>query len=78
LLKIRDCPGDSGTVGAYGIHSIWGTGTLSWYILPLTIVDLGIFLIITILPRWYKKRRRQDVLPNEQFFAERYYSTIDL
>ena len=61
------------------IHSIWGTGTLScgfWYMLLLTIVDLGIFLILVILTRWYKKRqrRRQDVLPNEHFFAERYYS----
>ena len=62
------------------IHSIWGTGTLScgfWYTLLLTIVDLGIFLILAILTRWYKKRQRQDVLPNEHFFAERYYSTVD-
>jgi NADH:ubiquinone oxidoreductase subunit K len=56
------------------IHSIWGTGTLScgfWYILLFTIVDMGIFLILAILSRWYKKRQRQDVLPNEHFFAER-------
>jgi hypothetical protein len=64
------------------IHSIWGTGfrTLScgfWYMLLLTIVDLGIFLILAVLSRWYKKRRRQDVLPNEHFFAERYYSTMN-
>ena len=61
------------------IHSIWGTETLScgfWYMLLLTIVDVGIFLILAILTRWYKKRRRQDVLPNEHIFAERYYSTI--
>ena len=59
------------------IHSIWGTGTLScgfWYMLLLIIVDLGIFLILATLSRWYKKRQRQDVLPNEHFFAERYYS----
>ena len=59
------------------IHSIWGIGTLScgfWYTLLLTIVDLGIFLILVTLTRWYKKRQRQDVLPNEHFFAERYYS----
>ena len=62
------------------IHSIWGTGTLScgfWYTLLLTIVDLGIFLLLLILTRWYKKRQRQDVLPNEHFFAERYYSTVN-
>ena len=59
------------------IHSIWGTETLScgfWYILLFTIVDLGIFLILAILSRWYKKRQQQDALPNEHFFAERYYS----
>jgi hypothetical protein len=39
------------------IHSIWGRGILScgfWYILLFTIVDLGIFLILAILSRWYK------------------------
>ena len=62
------------------IHSIWGKGTLScgfWYILLLATVDVGVFLILVILTKWYKKRRRQDVLPNEHFFAERYYSTIN-
>ena len=60
-------------------RSIWGTGTIScgfWYTLLLLTVDVGIFLILALLTRWYKKRRRQDVLPNEHFFAERYYSTI--
>ena len=62
------------------IHSIWGTGTLScgfWYMLLLIIVDLCIFLILATLSRWYKKRQRQDVLPNEHFFTEKYYSTIN-
>ena len=62
------------------IHSIWGTGTLScgfWYMLLLTIVDLGIAFILATLSRWYKKRQRQDVLPNEHIFAERYYSTVN-
>jgi hypothetical protein len=27
-----------------------------------------------VVKRWYKKRKREDVLPNEQIFAERYYS----
>ena len=61
------------------IHSIWGTGTLScgfWYMLLLTIVDLGIFLILIILSMWHKKRQRQDMLPNKHFFAERYYSEL--
>ena len=60
-------------------RSIWGTGTIScgfWYTPLLLTVDVGIFLILALLTRWYKKRRRQDVLPNEHFFAERYYSAI--
>ena len=67
-----------GWLHLYHSSVFWGTGTLScgfWYILLLTIVNLGIlFLILVILTRWYKKRQRQDVLPNEHFFAERYYS----
>ena len=38
-------------------HSIWGKGTLScgfWYILLLATVDVGIFLILAILTKWYK------------------------
>ena len=31
-------------------------------------------LIARVATWWYKKRQRQDVLPNEHFFAERYYS----
>ena len=47
-----------------------------WYGLLLTIVETTICIILIILTRWYKKRRRQDVLPNEHIFAERYYSAI--
>ena len=45
-----------------------------WYGLLLTVVEATICVILTILTRWYKKRRRQDVLPNEHIYAERYYS----
>ena len=41
-------------------NSIWGTGTLScgfWYIFLLIIIDLGIFSILAVLSRWYKKRQ---------------------
>ena len=62
--------------------SIWGTGTIScgfWYTLLLAIIQICFhsFVILIILTRWYKKRKRQDVLPNEQIFAERYYSYWD-
>ena len=49
------------------------SGFSFWYALLLLIMELlvGILLILTI--KWYKKRKREDVLPNEHIFAERYY-----
>ena len=58
--------------------SAWGTGTIScgfWYILLLFFLLISVFLIMLVLKIRYKKRRREDLLPNEHFFAERYYST---
>jgi peptide/histidine transporter 3/4 len=52
----------------------WGANCGFWYGLLLTIVEATICTILIILTKWYKKRRRQDVLPNEHIFAERYYS----
>jgi peptide/histidine transporter 3/4 len=55
----------------------WGMGTLScgfWYLLTLLIYLLIVMAALVIVMRWYKKRKREDVLPNEQIFAERYYS----
>ena len=55
----------------------WGMGTLScgfWYVLTLLIYLLIVMVALVIAMRWYKKRKREDVLPNEQIFAERYYS----
>ena len=57
--------------------SIWGTGTIScgfWYGLLIVVVELSICAALLLLTRWYKRRKREDVLPNEHFFAERYYS----
>ena len=57
--------------------STWGTGIIScgfWYGLLIVIVELSICAALLLLTRWYKKRKREDVLPNEHFFAERYYS----
>ena len=55
----------------------WGTGTLScgfWYVLTLLIFLLIMMAASVVVMRWYKKRKREDVLPNEQIFAEHYYS----
>ena len=52
----------------------WGANCGFWYGLLLTIVEATMCTILIILTKWYKKRRRQDVLPSEHIFAERYYS----
>ena len=54
----------------------WGTGTIScgfWYLLftrPLMVIFSAVLLILI---KHYKNRKREDVLPNEHIFAERYY-----
>ena len=56
--------------------SIWGTGIIScgfWYALLLLVIEVLIGLLLIAMLMWYKKRKREDVLPNEQIFAERYY-----
>ena len=55
----------------------WSTRALScsfWYLLT-TLVYMFIVLIgFAVVARWYKRRKREDVLPNEHIFAEEYYS----
>ena len=56
--------------------SIWGTGIIScgfWYALLLLVVEVLVGVMLIAMHRWYKKRKREDVLPNEHIFAERYY-----
>ena len=56
--------------------SIWGTGIIScgfWYALLLLVVEVLVGFMFTAMQKWYKKRKREDVLPNEHIFAERYY-----
>ena len=69
---------------AYGVThpftrepNFWGTGIFScgfWFLmlnLIALVINSAFLLVIGIL---YKKRKREDVLPNEQIFAERFYS----
>ena len=54
-----------------------GTGTIScefWYALLIIVAYLSIFIILAWMVKRYKMRKREDLLPNEHFFAERYYS----
>ena len=58
--------------------SFWGTGTIScgfWYSLFIVLLLIFDSVILLALFKWYKRRKREDVLPNEQIFAERYYTT---
>ena len=67
----------------YGIYwpfthqsSTWGTGIIScefWYLLSVLIVLVIVSGILLAVGKCYKNRKRQDVLPNEHIFAERYY-----
>ena len=56
----------------------WSTGVIScgfWYMLLVIIVLIFNSTLLLVLGKLYKNRKREDVLPNEQIFAERYYST---
>ena len=45
-----------------------------WNVFLLAIVQIGIFLISTLVLVCYKKRKREDVLPNDHIFAEEAFS----
>ena len=56
--------------------SIWGTGIIIcgfWHALLLLVVEVLVGFMFIVMQKWYKKRKREDVLPNEHIFAERYY-----
>jgi peptide/histidine transporter 3/4 len=56
----------------------WGTDIIScefWYLLLILFILILNSVMICILSKWYKNRKREDVLPNEQVFAERYYTS---
>ena len=57
--------------------SIWGKGIIScefWYALLAIIANLIVFFTLMWLAKRYKMRKRDDLLPNEHYFAERYYT----
>ena len=71
----------------YGIYwplteqpSTWATGIIScefWYLLSVLLVMIIFSGLLHVAGRWYKNRKREDVLPNEHIFAERYYSQVN-
>ena len=72
------------TIIGYGIYwpltrlsSTWGTGIIScefWYLFSVLLVSIIVSGLLLVAGRWYKNRKREDVLPNEHIFAERYYA----
>ena len=58
--------------------SVWGGGGIIscgfWYLLIAFLVQISICFALMVLTRRYKRRKREDVLPNEHYYAERYYS----
>ena len=58
--------------------SIWSNNHLFgcefWYLQVKLIVLLIAIVVVILLAISYKKRKREDVLPNEHIFAERFYS----
>ena len=45
-----------------------------WYLQTKTIPTFIVLLLFGLAITCYKRRKREDVLPNEHFFAEQYYS----
>ena len=57
---------------------IWESNTTFncgfWYLLTKIIPVAIVALILMLSIKYHKKRKREDVLPNEHIFAEQYYS----
>ena len=43
-----------------------------WYLLTKIILTVSVMLIFLLTVKYHKKRKREDVLPNEHIFAEQY------
>lgn len=56
------------------VSIVWGTGIIScefWYTLMLLIIETIVGVTLIAAMKWYKKPKREDVLPSEHIFAER-------
>lgn len=58
----------------------WSTGIIScgfWYFLQVLVIMTVISCVGSVILKWYKYRKREDILPNEHIFAERYFIRDD-
>ena len=56
--------------------SVWGTGIIScglWHALLIVIIETLAVVALCLIFKKCGRRKREDVLPNEHIFAERYY-----
>ena len=57
---------------------IWETKTIFscgfWYLLTKIVLTITVMSMFALLVKYHKKRKREDILPNEHIFAEQYYS----
>ena len=57
--------------------SIWKAGNIFscgfWYLMTKFIYLLIVFVLLVMIMIKYKRRKREDVLPNEQIFAEQFF-----
>ena len=59
--------------------STWATAIIScefWYLFSLLLGLIVFSGLLLAVGKWYKNRKREDVLPNEHIFAERYCSRM--
>ena len=57
--------------------SLWGSGVIScgfWFLILAVVLQIIFFFTLLMFKMRYKKRKREDVLPNEHIFAEDFYS----
>ena len=57
--------------------SAWGTGIIScgfWFLMFMILLTSVVFAALCVVVKWYRYRKREDVLPNEHIFAEQYYA----
>ena len=67
-----------GLVQPFTRHSsTWGTGIIScgfWFLIfMILLMSVGLAALCAVV-KWYRHRKREDVLPNEHIFAEQYYA----
>ena len=57
--------------------SVWGMEIIScgfWFLFLVFLVQISMCFALVMLTKRYKGRKREDMLPNEYYYVEKYYS----